>query len=63
MSKRKWITLLAALTLVAPLMFYGCSGETTEPRGDRGDRRYRASGTPGSGCPCPSQSRVLCNMS
>src|SRR5512141_3218419 len=27
MSRRKLITLLAALTLVAPLMFYGCSGD------------------------------------
>jgi len=27
MSRRKLFTLLAALTLVAPLMFYGCSGD------------------------------------
>jgi OmcA/MtrC family decaheme c-type cytochrome len=39
MSRRKWITLLAALTLVAPLMFYGCSGDdgATGAKGDKGD--------------------------
>ena len=63
MSKRKWITLLAVLTLAVPLMFYGCSGGRRQHGSDRGDRGYRSSGTPGSGCPFPYPNRVLCSMS
>jgi OmcA/MtrC family decaheme c-type cytochrome len=57
MSRKKLITLLAVLTLAAPLMFYGCSGDdgSAGPAGDNG-----ATGGPGTGV-VADETCVLCH--
>jgi OmcA/MtrC family decaheme c-type cytochrome len=57
---RKLITLLAALTLVAPLMFYGCSGDdgSAGPKGDQGNPGL--TGPPGTGV-VAEETCVLCH--
>jgi len=60
---RKLITLLAALTLVAPLMFYGCSGDdgATGAKGDTGAiGDTGATGSPGTGV-VADETCVLCH--
>ncbi|MBW6504300.1 OmcA/MtrC family decaheme c-type cytochrome [bacterium] len=57
MSRKKLITLLAVLTLAAPLMFYGCEGDdgARGPAGDNG-----ATGPPGTGV-AAEETCVLCH--
>ena len=56
MSKRKLITLLAVLTLAAPLMFYGCSGGDDGSTGATGATGATGPpGPPGVGVLAPTQ--------
>ena len=66
MSKRKWITLLAVLTLAAPLMFYGCSGDdgstgATGATGATGDTGPPGPPGPGASLPLSLESCAICH--